>query len=289
MAGPLAGDGETNRRRKIRFIFRFIFFPLRLLIRLCLNVGLIRNEERRVAVTQATLKLRQWSSAFDGLTIAFLTDLHCSPWTPPDFLAQVIAQTNQLKPDVILLGGDYVTQNTNYVPAVVEVLSALKAPSGVYFVLGNHDHRAAPELIRNALTKIGFVDVDNSGQWLTCGDARLRIAGVGDLRRDHQDLRAALSDATEQDAVILLSHNPDYAMTLSDPRVRLVLSGHTHGGQIILPRIGPPVTNSMYGSRLLSGLIHFGTFQLYVSRGIGTVGLPLRYNCPPEITLLTLT
>lgn len=128
----------------------------------------------------------------------------------------------------------------------------------------------------------------NGGRWLQRGEARLRIAGVGDMWEDRPDLNRALDGAKETDTTILLSHNPDYTVKIRDPRVKLVLAGHTHGGQICLPRIGPVITNSRYGRRFVSGRVDLGAFQLYTSRGVGTVVAPMRMNCPPEVVLLTL-
>ena len=248
----------------------------------------LRAEARRITVTRQTIEIARLPSAIDGLTLAFLTDWHCSPHSPPEFLARVVAETNRLRPDLILLGGDYVTRGVSYIGPVQQVLRPLHAPLGVYSVLGNHDYWDDPEAILTALKEIGIADVTNSGRWLTRGGSRLRIAGVGDLWEDKPDLHAALAGVKENETSILLAHNPDFVMQLHDPRVGLVLSGHTHGGQIHLPRFGPLVTNSRYGRRLVSGLVTFDTFQLYVSRGLGTVLVPMRYKCPPEIVLLTL-
>lgn len=261
--------------------------PVRIVGQLPVVTASARAEARSISITRTALDMRQWPSAFDGLTVAFLTDLHCSRLTPPAFLAQVVEETNRLKPDVILLGGDYVTRHPRYIRPMAEVLSKLKAPLGLYSVLGNHDNIVSPDMIRSALRQAGAVDVNNGGRWLSLGGDRVRIAGVGDMWEDKPNLQAALSGTTEEDAVILLSHNPDYAVHLTDRRVRLMLSGHTHGGQILLPRIGAVMTNSSYG--LVSGLIDFDTFQLYVSRGLGTVVVPMRYRCPPEIAFLTLS
>jgi predicted MPP superfamily phosphohydrolase len=112
---------------------------------------------------------------------------------------------------------------------------------------------------------------------------------VGDLWCDHQDVNAALGDATVDDAVILLSHNPDVAETLRDPRVGLMLSGHTHGGQVIVPFFGAPIVTSAFGQKYLHGLTRGPSCNVYISRGVGTVGPPCRAFCRPEIVLLTLT
>lgn len=280
---------QSTRKKLLLALDELVFLPVTALGNLPLVTERARAEAQSISITRQTLALRRWPAAFEGLKVAFLTDLHGSALTPPSFLARVVAETNRLKPDVILLGGDYVTRGTEYIRPVVELLARLKAPLGVYAVLGNHDCLVGPALVNAGLKQAGIVDVNNGGHWLISGGDRILIAGVGDLWEDRQDLRAALSGATRDDAVILLSHNPDYAMQLHDPRVQLVLSGHTHGGQICLPRIGAVLTNSSYGQRLVSGLVEFETFKLYTSRGLGTVVVPLRYGCPPEITLLTLS
>ncbi len=290
LPGAAGYAGARGARKKLLLaIDELIFLPVAALKYLPLVTKSARAEAQSISITRQSLGLRQWPAAFEGLKVAFLTDLHCGALTPLSFVARVVAETNRLKPDLILLGGDYVTKGTDYVRPVVELLAKLQAPLGVYSVLGNHDCLAAPDMITSALKQAGIVDVNNGGRWLTSGRDRIRIAGVGDLWEDKQDLQAALSGATADDAVILLSHNPDYAMQLHDPRVRLVLSGHTHGGQICLPKIGAVLTNSNYGQRLVSGLVEFDTFKLYTSRGLGTVVVPMRYRCPPEITLLTLS
>ncbi len=246
------------------------------------------QEARSLSVTRTTVRLPHLPTSFEGMTIAFLSDLHCSYLTPPAFLHEVIDETMRLKPELILLGGDYITHGTMYLRPLGDLLSRLRAPYGVYSVMGNHDYWVDVGAVRAALSQAGIVDLTNSGAWLRYDGSRIRIAGVGDLWEDRQDLHAALDGTKENEVAILLSHNPDYVARLKDRRVKLVLSGHTHGGQVRLPGVGPLVTNSKYGRRLVSGLISFDSFQLYVSRGLGTVIVPIRYNCPPELCLITL-
>lgn len=285
---PVTTGEEIPQHRWEDTVYELFYLPLRLLARLSLVPREAFEEARTITVTETEIELRHWPSVFDGLRVAFLTDLHASPQTPCAFLERVVDETNRLQPDLILLGGDYVTRGTEYIRPVAQVLGKLRAPLGIYGVMGNHDHVAGTAPIRSALQQVGIVDVTNSGRWLKVDGSRVRIAGVGDLWHDRQDLNAALAGVTDRDPVILLSHNPDYAMKLTDLRVGLVLSGHTHGGQIRLPQVGALITNSKYGSRLLSGLISIDILQLYVSRGVGTVVVPLRYGSPPEIALLTL-
>lgn len=281
-------DHSSLRTQLLESIAELPYIPLAALGRIPRLAMGARAEARRISVTHHIIQARHWPAAFDDLRVAFLTDLHCSPVTPADFLERVMDETNRAKPDVILLGGDYVTVGTDYIAPVAAVLKRLRAPLGVFGVLGNHDYISNPDAVRAALRQAGVVDVTNGGAWLERGGSRVRIAGVGDLWQDHQDLPAALGGAEEDDAAILLTHNPDYAVGLRDRRVRLVLAGHTHGGQIRLPGIGALITNSAYGQRLVKGLVPFDTFPLYVSRGIGTVVVPFRRDCPPEIAVFTL-
>ncbi len=284
----IAARERTGRSSWENALWELAYLPVKALAQLPVVTASARKEARSITVTRTTIGLRQWPPAFNGLRVAFLSDLHASLQTPCAFLEQVADETNRLKPDLILLGGDYVTRGTKYIKPMAQVLGKLKAPLGVFGVMGNHDYVAGIEMVRSALNHVGIVDVTNSGRWLSVNGSRVRIAGVGDLWHDRQDLDAALAGVRDNDPVILLSHNPDYVMQLMDLRVGLVLSGHTHGGQIQLPGIGPVVTNSRYGSYLLSGLISIDILQLFVSRGVGTVVVPLRHGSPPEIALLTL-
>ncbi len=279
---------ESIRRRREKSVTDWFHLPIRLLASLPLLTTAARVEARSISVTRNEIELPHLPEAFEGTIVAFLTDFHCSALTPPDFLAKVIEETNRHKPDLILLGGDYISRGLDYLRPVTQVLRRLEAPLGIYGVLGNHDYWQDPAAIRAALRQSGIVDVTNAGRWVSRDGSRIRIAGVGDLWQDDQDLHTALAGVQDHDAVILLSHNPDYVMQLNDKRVGLVLSGHTHGGQIRLPRFGPVITNSKYGQRLASGLVSLDSCQLYTSRGIGTVVVPLRYQCPPEIALFTL-
>jgi predicted MPP superfamily phosphohydrolase len=173
-------------------------------------------------------------------------------------------------------------------------LGKLEARLGRYAVLGNHDNlnyrdnRDFQPFSLAALAEAGLTSLNNSGIWLERDGARLRLSGVGDLWTDRQDLDTALGNATLGDAVILLSHNPDFAEILGDRRVGLVLSGHTHGGQVVLPGLGAPIVPSRYGQKYLHGLVQGPLCQVFVTRGVGTITPPVRFLCRPEIVLITL-
>jgi predicted MPP superfamily phosphohydrolase len=204
------------------------------------------------------------------------------------YVRHVVALTNALRPDIIVLAGDYVHQSAAYIAPAIGELGKLTAPLGRFAVRGNHDNWESVSLSRAALAEAKIPDLNNTGAWIERRGARLRVCGVGDLWTDHQDLDTALGDATRDDAVLLLSHNPDFVETLRDPRVGLVLSGHTHGGQIVLPGFGAPVVPSRYGQKYLHGLVQGPCSQVFVTRGVGTVTPPVRFLCRPEVVLITL-
>lgn len=263
------------------------------------GVALALHEAKSCVVERVSLALRNLPAAFDGTTVAFVTDTHHGPGVGLDYLAEVVAMTNALRPDLVALGGDYVQRarfhhlqrpgsHQGYIAPGVGVLGELRAPLGRFAVLGNHDRRESVMLTRRALADHGFTELTNAGVWLERGGARLWLCGVDDWATGRPNLRAALGDTTLDDACLLLSHNPDFVERIRDPRVDLVLSGHTHGGQVVLPLIGAPVTASRYGRKYVHGLVQGPSARVYVSRGVGTIGPPVRLRCPPEVALITL-
>jgi predicted MPP superfamily phosphohydrolase len=239
-------------------------------------------------ITRPTLALPRLPLQFDGLRVAFLTDLHHGPYTDLAYINSVVRSAIALQPDLILLGGDYCLREGKYIRPVFEVLRDLHAPLGVFGVLGNHDYAHGPEETRREMRRAEIRELTNEGVWLTRGGERLRLAGVDDLWWGKPDASLALGDATTSDACLLLSHNPDFAESLRDERVGLVLSGHTHGGQVKVPGMVNPFIPSRYGDKYAQGVVDAPSVRVYVSRGLGATGLPVRYNCPPELTLLTL-
>ena len=227
--------------------------------------------------------------AFEGTTVALLTDVHHGPFVPRGYVRSIVEATNALKPDLVLLGGDYCHDGARYIAPVLEDLGKLEARIGRFAVLGNHDHWDGLEESIDGLEAAGIPLLRNSGEWVTRGRDRLRVGGVGDLWTDRQDVARALGDATPEDATILLSHNPDVAETLQDDRVGLMLSGHTHGGQVVVPFYGAPRVPSSYGQKYLQGLVRAPKCRVFVSRGVGTVTPPVRLFCQPEIVLIELT
>ena len=159
----------------------------------------------------------------------------------------------------------------------------------MYSVLGNHDHWEGINASRAAQAQAGIPELLNSNAPITLTwprGARLWLAGVGDLWEDEQNLGQALAGVRAREAAILLSHNPDYADQVNDPRVKLILAGHSHGGQVVIPGMGPVITPCR--RKYASGLIKTNTGQMYVSRGLGVIAPPVRFNCRPELALIIL-
>ncbi len=197
-------------------------------------------EAKWCRLRRATVTLPNLPKPFEGTTVAFLSDVHHGPFVPRSYVRSIVEMTNALKADFVLLGGDYCHRGPRFIAPVLEELGKLKAPMGRFAVLGNHDHWDGPRESIDGLEAAGIPLLRNRGVWIEKGLARLRIGGVGDLWCDKVDVASAVGDATVDDAVLLLSHNPDVAETLTDPRVGLMLSGHTHGGQVIVPFYGAP-------------------------------------------------
>jgi predicted MPP superfamily phosphohydrolase len=245
-------------------------------------------EAKWCRLARQTITLPNLPSVFRGTTLALVSDVHHGPFVPLVYIRHIVEMTNSLKPDLVLLTGDYVSRNSSYIAPGIETLGKLEAKLGRFAVLGNHDHWESAWESSHALSQAGFTQTDNTGFWIERRGARLRICGVGDLWTDRQDPWSALGDATNRDAVILLSHNPDFAETLRDRRVGLMLSGHTHGGQVVLPGFGAPIVPSRYGQKYLHGLVQGPRCQVFITRGVGTVTPPVRFLCRPEVVLITL-
>jgi predicted MPP superfamily phosphohydrolase len=248
-------------------------------------------EAAHLRVTRETVAVPKLPPAFAGKTVAILADLHHGPFVGIDFIRAAVRTTNALAPDMIALVGDYANKGDEahrQLPPCLEALSALSAPLGVFAVPGNHDMQRGGAVYRELVAATPLTDLTNRNRRVVLGTASLWVAGVDDLWWGKPDLDRALTDIPAGEPVILLSHNPDFAEDRPDGRVGLMLSGHTHGGQVYLRGVGSAWLPSKYGSKYRRGLVRSPASMVYVSRGLGEAGVPLRINAPPEICLLTL-
>ena len=214
-----------------------------------------------------------------------------SPWNGVDNLERIIARTNAAGADLILLTGDYVITTVlggTFVPpqTTANALRALHAPLGVYAVLGNHDCWLDAPGVRAAFERAGIPVLDDAAREID-PSRRLWLAGIGDFWTERHDVQAALAGVPDDAVVLAFTHNPDVFPHVPD-RVALTIAGHTHGGQVALPFVGRPVVPSAYGERYAIGHVVERERHLFVSSGIGTSVVPVRFRVPPEISVLTL-
>lgn len=247
-------------------------------------------EPRHIIVEKKTVAINNLPDVFEGFRICQLSDVHHGPFVGLKFVEKAVDMANSLNSDLIALTGDYVFGSHKYIAPAISALGRFKPPHGVFAVLGNHDHYEGAELTKDVFSKYNIPVITNTHRMIEVKDKAICIGGVGDYQEDTSDVRAAFSGVSPDIPRILLSHNPDYIEVMPEnERVDLALSGHTHGGQIRIPFSIAPMTASNYGQKYIGGLVKLTNTQVYVSRGIGVVWLPVRFNCPPEITLITLT
>lgn len=246
-------------------------------------------EPNQLETTHLRIPLRSLPPAFDGLTVAQVSDLHLGRYTSARRVRQVVDAVMALRPELIVVTGDHVDRLSHGEAEVLAgELSRLSAQLGVYAILGNHDHWTDADTVAGALVHAGLRLLRNARARLELEGQVLYLAGVDDVWERKHDLGRALDGLPPQACVVLLAHEPDLADEVArDGRVGLQLSGHSHGGQIVVPGLGPPVLPTL-GQKYPSGLRQVREMWLYTNRGIGMVNPPFRLNCPPEITLLTL-
>jgi uncharacterized protein len=241
----------------------------------------------RFAVNEERIWLDALPSAFQGLRVVQISDIHHGLFLPKEWLSEAVRQANRLNPDIIALTGDFVTYSRRNIGPAAELLGRLRARYGVYAVLGNHDFRVDASAISEALQAQHIDVLRNRHVTLWFGGESVYLAGVDDYGYG-ADLRRAMRGVPREAATILLAHNPRVIHLASRQGVSLVLSGHTHGGQVNLPLLGTVYGRSPERLRYKIGWDRMGATQIYVSRGIGTIVLPWRLRCPAEITHLEL-
>jgi predicted MPP superfamily phosphohydrolase len=239
-------------------------------------------ERHQLTRLQQDLRVRGLPPALDGLRIGMITDVHHSAVVPADDVAHAVTLLKEADPDIIVLGGDYVSFfDRGYIGPVADLLTPLaNARHGSFAVLGNHDdEREVPA----ALASRGFTVLKDQRTALTINGERLDLAGIRFWTRTPGDIAAVLKGTGG--TTILLAHDPRRLAEASALDVQLVLSGHTHGGQVLVPAVGPIAGRKF---PVLAGYATRENTSIFVSRGVGTVYVPIRINCPPDVAVLTL-
>lgn len=244
-------------------------------------------EAKQLVIERIQIRVNNIKTALEGFRIVQLSDIHLYPYTQLDFVQEAVTITNSLQPDLIVLTGDYVLQTAEAIFEVAPVLATLNAKYGVFSILGNHDLWTDAKIVRVGLKEQRLPLLENEGIELAVNGETIYLAGVDDGWGGRPDLSLALAQMPSQALTILLAHEPDLADQFSmDQRVSIQLSGHSHGGQIRLPLIGAPILPYL-GQKYDQGLYKVNDMWLYTTRGIGLI-TPVRINCPPEITEITL-
>ncbi|HMU33004.1 MAG TPA: metallophosphoesterase [Pyrinomonadaceae bacterium] len=292
---------ELSRKNILRFAALLVVSAA-----LCVAYGYF-IEPHRLVITRQNIALPNWPEQLDGYKIVAIGDIHAGSNGVDDAkLRSIVAETNALKPNLIVLLGDYVSEKNDTelrmpISEIADGLAGLSAPDGVLAVLGNHDGFTCPSCIKKEFPRVGITVLDNTVVPVTTANgARFRVIGLP----DHMQLtywkvfsdnaKRALAPTEDQGPVIALEHSPDILEVITgdyliSKDLSLILAGHTHGGQVRFPILGAPIVSSSYGQKYTRGLIKQNGVQMFVTSGIGESILPFRFLVPPEIAELTLT
>lgn len=255
----------------------------------------------RIVVRRLRFPVKGLPAGLHGLCIAHLSDFHISEFIGPAYIRRVLQVAEAEKADIALLTGDYVTDGRGF-PMIADLIADYLRPQlGIWCTLGNHDHWQNADKCRAEFKRVGLPLIDNDRRFLTRDGMTTEpqpdsicIAGLGDYWEDKMDFAAALGGVPGETPRIILSHNPDSAEVFridgtTPPRIDLMLSGHTHGGQVSLPGVGALIVPSRYGQKYAGGLVQGPHWPVHISRGIGMAVLPVRFRVPPEFSIITLT
>ncbi len=266
-----------------------------LIIFILLGVWTVLIEPNRLVVKETTIRIGDWPDGVSGLRIAVLADIHAgSPFIDQTKLHTLVATTNQQHPDLIVLLGDFVVRDTWHSKPmepeqIAEALKNLQAPLGVYAVLGNHDWWFDGQRVWRALESVGIRVLEEEATEVRFREDSFWLVGLADAwMRGNKSITKTLGNVPSDKAVIVLTHNPDLFPLTPARKSLLMLAGHTHGGQVNIPFLGRLVVPSEYGQRYAAGYVQEKGNHLFVTTGVGTSVLPVRFRVPPEVVVLTV-
>ena len=244
-----------------------------------------------IEVTDVRLALPRLGPAFHGYKLVQISDLHAGKFMPNERLDRIVDLVNEQEPDLVAMTGDFVTRVYRGAPTdIVPAMRRLQAKDGVAAILGNHDYwgGAGPELMRQVIAASGLIDLNNKVHTVERGGEHLHVAGIDSVREGNNRLDVVLKALPGEGAAILLAHEPDFAdVAARTGRFDLQISGHAHGGQVVIPGLGSPAL-PVLGRKYWRGHYLVEDMHLYVNRGLGMVRLPVRFLARPEITSYTL-
>jgi len=250
-------------------------------------------EPNRLVLHEQTIQIENWPQEFSGLRIAVIGDIHTGgPFIDERKLKRIVELTNQQNPDLIVLLGDYMSSNSWHGHRVEPEVTAaglkdLRASLGVYAVLGNHDWWYNGEKVRRAFEQNGIRVLEDEVAEIKWKNKSFWLAGLADLMTRPQHVSETIAQAPNGSTIIALAHNPDIFPRLPQT-VSLLLAAHTHGGQVNIPLIGTPIVPSRFGRKYTAGHVFENGHHMFVTTGIGTSILPVRFRVPPEIVILTI-
>jgi uncharacterized protein len=287
-------DSGSFKRPNIRAHNNPVMHAIGCVVRMTSNLVLsVVNDgklhENQIEFTYLRVQIKNLGTDFVGYRVLHFSDIHLGTWMNEKRLEALMTLINRQEPDLICITGDFLTHSIHGSESVLtNALSRLTAKDGVLAVLGNHDHWSDPGLVRRCLAASQIRELRNETVTLQRGGSKLYISGVDDVYNQKDRLDLVVNQVPDDAAAVILVHVPDFAdLTAACGKFSLQISGHSHGGQVVLPWIGSPVLPPL-GRKYVRGKYQINGMTLYTNRGVGTATLPIRLNCPPEISIYTL-
>jgi predicted MPP superfamily phosphohydrolase len=276
----------------------------------CLGGGAayaVWGEPRWVEVTRTKIPITGLPVALDGFAILQMSDFHHGKYVSAEYLRDCVELANRQNAQMIALTGDFVTggryygrypmfnyrvtsaEKAQYLERCIEILGQLRAPHGIFATLGNHDGWFDAERVSAEIRHMNWRLLRDENAVVRVGDAKLQVIGLRDMWTEQIDLSRAFNGINPSLPTVVLMHNPDLFPDAAEYGPALILAGHTHGGQVSLPLIGPPLVPSRFGAKYAAGLFQIGKTRMYVNRGLGVIAPPVRFGVRPEISVFELT